>query len=273
MKLKKLFIAGAIALLSYMPLNTQNNKSYQHYVTPLSETIDKYAGNAYCVRCVATYKDNRNQLGALTIGHATATLFSKKGLDNYFLSAYHIFDEDKNISARKILESKYWKSMTGFKFEEFSLYLVDNKLDDNPKDDVLLKILDKKKSLDVIILNMTQELNDRRWKYAPIKIGAGNKLKEGDILYATGYHHSIHKVTTKGIFAGQGGKIIDDCLASIILNPGCSGCGIYALRNDKIEFVGMFHAYFSPTQGNPPVGIHYVVPVDKFKGVLEKYMK
>jgi len=289
MKLLKKLIIGA-TLFSALSFNTLNykaspasleqkineTKTYQHYITPETESINKYLNNSYCVRCLAIYKQKETGgEGSLTLGHATLTMFYKRGGDNYFFTAYHIKNPHKIIKVRLNLENKIWRDITDYTFKDYELCIVDNELDINREDDVLLRVLEEHPDKDFLVLKMVQEdLKDRRWKYTLIDFGNNNYLKEGDIVYSVGFHHSLFDLVSKGIISNTKkglGPSLDDFVMDININPGVSGGPVYAIRDNKLELVGMFHQYFA-VDGRP-IGIHYALPINSFKQILEKYIK
>lgn len=261
-----------------------NTESYQCYITPETERIDKYKKNIYCVRVVAAYEKKNGERKEMALGHGTLTLFGKKNTSNYFFTAHHIKAEGKNNKIRGELENKIWRELKDYEFKGYSYYIVDNRLDKKTDDDIPLTIVESAPNLDFVVMKSKTGFfppeNNRQMRlrnyldYVPLRIGNYKKLKEGDIVFSIGYHYSLYKVVSKGIVSNKTKSVLspsEDFLIDINLNPGGSGCPIFAIRNNKIELVGMFHQYLS--FDGIPRGVHFAVPIDKFKKHLERYIK
>jgi len=251
-----------------------SNTKKQYYVNSFYNNTHNYWDNIFCVRSVAVYEKKGKEI-KLPLGHATLTLFNTEKNTSYFFTAYHIKDAEKIDYIKRKLEGKFIKKNVGYEFKKYAYFIVDNRFDTYEKDDLCLDVVEGVKNLDLLILKYEGsggKYEENLKKHKKIILGDSSKLNVGDLVVAIGYHYSTYKILSRGIISNtrKGVKPFeDDLLIDINLNPGASGCPVFAIKDGKFEMIGLFHQYFSPD--SIPRGIHFAVPINNIKEILRKY--
>ncbi len=252
--MKKLLVTGALVLSLLLPpytLSGQTNKDtssqqlesivikdgkyddHSAFVDESQYSLEKILESVELIGCdvgyVLEYTDEDGRTVSKTeeirIG-GTGVVIEKKDGKVYIITNTHITDVEYSYELPE-----------GMKVREAyrKIYVLKDGL--LSKEVVVAKKVDSDKSLDVVLLEVK---DSKDFKKFPYKIGNSDELSPGDFVWIAGNPHGLEDYVLKGnvskkIYPGKSDWFMIGC----DIQPGYSGGAVIAIRDGKYELVGI----------------------------------